>query len=79
MKWIIFVGLMIMCIMMLMCYALLVIASDADDEAEAMYQKWEKKPKTEPQEEVTTCVSIPLAMLEAKEWKEREDADRSQQ
>lgn len=44
-KWIIFVLLMILCILMVICYALLVAASDADDQAEKLQDlKTRKKP-----------------------------------
>lgn len=43
MKWLIFVGLMILCIMMLIMYSLLVMASDTDDEAERMYREWKER------------------------------------
>ncbi len=41
MRWLIFVGLMILSIMMVMCYALLVIASEADEQAERMRKELE--------------------------------------
>lgn len=43
MRWIVFVGLMMLCIMMVLCYALLVAASNADDEAERMYREWKER------------------------------------
>lgn len=43
MRWIVFVGLMMLCIMMVLCYALLVAASDTDDEAERMYREWKER------------------------------------
>lgn len=43
MKWIVFVGLMILCIMMVLCYALLVAASNADDEAEKLWKEWKER------------------------------------
>lgn len=39
-KWIIFVLFMILCILMVICYALIVAASDADDRAEAMREAY---------------------------------------
>lgn len=41
MRWIVFVGLMMLCIMMVLCYALLVAASNADDEAEELWKERE--------------------------------------
>lgn len=44
-KWIIFVLLMILCILMVICYALLVAASNADDQADKLQDlKTRKKP-----------------------------------
>lgn len=40
MRWIILVLLMALCILMVMCYALMVMAHDADERAERMYRKW---------------------------------------
>lgn len=42
MKWIIMVLLMITAIMFVICYALCVIAHDADERAEEMYRKWKE-------------------------------------
>lgn len=33
--------LMVICILMVICYALLVVASDADDRAEEFWKEWE--------------------------------------
>lgn len=45
MNWMIFVLLMMLCILMVICYALLVAASDADDQAEKLQDlKTKKKP-----------------------------------
>lgn len=41
MNWLVMVLLMIMSIMMVLCYALLVAASEADDEAERMWKESE--------------------------------------
>ena len=43
MRWIILVLLMALCVLTLICYALMVIAHDADERAERMYRKWEKQ------------------------------------
>lgn len=106
MKWVVFVLLMIACILLVICYSLCVIASQADEDAERMYaqfescdtcvhrheswaseacdgccvahsnyeresnsdfKEWEKPPKVEPEEVVTTCVTVPMAVLEKKE------------
>lgn len=42
MRWIIMVLLMVLCILMVMCYALMVMAHDADERAERMYRKWKE-------------------------------------
>lgn len=42
MKWFVFVLLMIVCLLMVMCYALMVMAHDADERAERMYRKWKE-------------------------------------
>ena len=72
MKWVVFVLLMIACILLVICYSLCVIASQADEEEEKFYKEWQAKPKVEPEEVVTTCVSVPAAILEANE-KESDD------
>ena len=43
MKWIIMVLLMIVCILLVICYALMVMAHDADERAEEIYRKWKEK------------------------------------
>lgn len=43
MKWLIFVGLMILCIMMLIMYSLLVMASEADDREEELWKERENE------------------------------------
>ena len=43
MRWIIFVLLMALCILMVMCYALMVMAHDADERAERMYRAWREQ------------------------------------
>ena len=43
MKWIIFVLLMVACILLVICYALMVMAHDADERAEEIYRKWKEK------------------------------------
>ena len=35
--------LMVLAIMMVICYALMVMAHDADERAERMYRKWKEK------------------------------------
>lgn len=42
MRWIILVLLMALCILMVMCYALMVIAHEADERAERMYIEWKE-------------------------------------
>ena len=42
MRWIIFVLLMALCILMVICYALCVMAHEADERAERMYRKWKE-------------------------------------
>lgn len=43
MKWIIMVLLMVLAIMMVICYALMVMAHDADERAEKFYKEWKEK------------------------------------
>ena len=43
MKWIIMVLLMVLAIMLVMCYALMIMAHDADERAEKMYREWKEK------------------------------------
>ena len=40
MKWIIMVLIMVVCILLVTCYALMVMAHDADERAEKMARKW---------------------------------------
>jgi hypothetical protein len=42
MKWIIFVQICIIGILLVTCYALLVTAHEADERAERMYRKWKE-------------------------------------
>lgn len=39
MKWILFVLMMVVCILMVMCYALIVTAHNADEKAEKIFRK----------------------------------------
>ena len=43
MKWITFVLVMVIAILLVICYALLVIAHDADERAEEMGRAWKEK------------------------------------
>lgn len=43
MKWVAFVLLMVVCLFLVMCYALMVMAHDADERAERMYRKWKEQ------------------------------------
>ena len=43
MRWIIMVLLMVLAIMMVICYALMVMAHDADERAEKMHKEWKEK------------------------------------
>ena len=43
MKWITFVLVMVVAILLVICYALLVIAHEADERAEEMYRAWKEK------------------------------------
>ena len=72
MRWVVFVLLMIACLLLVICYSLCVIASQADEDEEKFYKEWQAKPKAEPKEIITTCVSVPAAILEANE-KEKDD------
>lgn len=72
MRWVVFVLLMIACLLLVICYSLCVIASQADEDEEKFYKEWQAKPKVEPEEIITTCVSVPAAILEANE-KESDD------
>ena len=42
MRWIIFVMMMVICLLLVLCYALLVMAHEADERAERMYRKWKE-------------------------------------
>lgn len=41
MKWVVFVLLIVLCILLVMCYSLCVIAGRADEQAERMYAQFE--------------------------------------
>jgi cell division protein FtsX len=43
MKWITFVLVMVVAILLVICYALLVIAHEADERAEEMYRAWKER------------------------------------
>lgn len=43
MRWVILVLLMALCVLTLICYALCVMAHDADERAERMYRKWREQ------------------------------------
>lgn len=43
MRWIVMVLIMIACILLVICYALMVMAHDADERAEEIYRKWKEK------------------------------------
>ena len=43
MKWIIMVLLMIVCILLVTCYALMDMAHEADERAEEIHRKWKEK------------------------------------
>ena len=43
MRWIIFVLMMLVSIMLVICYALVVMAHDADERAERMYREWKEE------------------------------------
>ena len=45
MRWIVMVLLMALCILMVICYALCVIAHEADERAERMYRAWKERLK----------------------------------
>ena len=42
MRWIIFVMMMVICLLLVLCYALLVTAYEADERADRMYRKWKE-------------------------------------
>ena len=52
MKWIIMVLIMVMCILLVICYALMVMAHDADERAEKMYREW-KESKDEREQKIS--------------------------
>ena len=43
MRWIVFGMLVVICLLMLIGYALLVMAHEADERAERMYRKWKEQ------------------------------------
>ena len=43
MKWILFVLITIIAFLLVICYALLAIASDEDERAEKMYEEWKRR------------------------------------
>ena len=43
MRWIVFVLLMIACLLLVICYALMVMAHEADERAEQFYKEWKEK------------------------------------
>ena len=43
MKWLIFVLVTIIAFLMVICYSLLVVASEADERAERMYRAWKER------------------------------------
>ena len=43
MRWVVMVLLMALCILTVICYALCVMAHDADERAERMYRKWKEQ------------------------------------
>lgn len=52
MRWIIFVMLMVICLLLVLCYALLVTAYEADERADRMYRKW-KESKDEREQKIS--------------------------
>ena len=42
MRWIVMVLLMVICILLVLCYSLLVVASREEDRANRMYRKWKE-------------------------------------
>ena len=42
MKWLIFVMVTIIAFLLVICYSLLVLASEADERAERMYKEWKE-------------------------------------
>lgn len=43
MNWLIMVLIMALCVMLVICYALMVTAHNADERAERMYRAWKEK------------------------------------
>lgn len=43
MKWLIFVLVMVISILLVICYSLMVMAHEADERADEMYRKWREK------------------------------------
>ena len=43
MRWIIFILVMAICVLLVVGYALLVMAHEADERAERMYRKWKEE------------------------------------
>lgn len=43
MKWVIMVLIMALCVMLVISYALVVMAHEADERAERMYRKWKEE------------------------------------
>ena len=43
MRWIVFGMLVVICLLLLICYALMVMAHEADERAERMYRKWKEQ------------------------------------
>lgn len=80
MKWIVCVLIMVIAILIVICYALMVAASDAEERAEEMYREWEHHKNAIPTEN-NNCVSIAMALLDDdhemyREWREKNEADR---
>ena len=42
MKWLLFVLMMVISLLLVICYSLMVIAHDADERAERMYREWKE-------------------------------------
>jgi lipopolysaccharide export LptBFGC system permease protein LptF len=71
MKWIVMVLLMSLCILLVICYSLMVVAHDADERAEEMAREW-----VEANREIVD--SLQVGTISAKnikyiEWKEIDD------
>lgn len=47
MKWMLFVLVMVISVLLLMCYSLMAIAHDADEREEEMYRKWREEKEHE--------------------------------